>query len=300
MPDPTTVPFEDHGGEGPLLHFAHANGFPPGTYRRLFARFAEHYQVKAIRQRPLWPGEPWEAYANRRVLAEDLIRMLDGIGARGVIGVGHSLGADVTIDAAAARPELFRALVLIEPVLLPHHVVGAFYAGEGPPPAAFDLIAGALKRRDRWPDHQAAFDHFRPKPAFARMDDAALWDYVNAVVGPMPVDSTESPRAGPQLGLLYPREWEARIYARPSTDVWDELPTLVHPTLGLRGGATDTVTPEAWRDWRELQPAARLVELPGLGHLLPMEAPEQVADTILAFLAGLPAETRLTEAGGTA
>ncbi|HEX8438854.1 MAG TPA: alpha/beta hydrolase, partial [Archangium sp.] len=32
MSDPLHL--EDWGGTGPVLHLAHANGFPPATYRR--------------------------------------------------------------------------------------------------------------------------------------------------------------------------------------------------------------------------------------------------------------------------
>ena len=36
-----------------------------------------------------------------------------------MIGMGHSIGAIVTLRAALREPTLFRALVLIDPVLLP-------------------------------------------------------------------------------------------------------------------------------------------------------------------------------------
>jgi len=302
------IPHDTFGGAGPPLHFAHANGFPPAAYRRFLAPLAARHQVVAIRQRPLWPGARWEDFSDWRVLGDDLARLLDGLGARGVVGVGHSLGGVATLYAAAARPDLFRALVLIEPVFLEPARLEQLHRGDFGPVERIPIVQAALQRRERWPDRRAAFDHWRPKPVFARLSDAALWDYVEAAVGtihrarheagdpggtaagdpgedpgtPTPDEGTVA--AGPGVGLVYPRQWEARIYATPPADVWDLLPRVAQPTLALRGAETDTITPAAWAMWRRLQPGATFVELPGVGHLLPMEAPGRVAEAVLEFL----------------
>ena len=46
----------DWGGTGPTLHFAHANGLPPATYRVLFERLRERHRVVSMEARPLWSG----------------------------------------------------------------------------------------------------------------------------------------------------------------------------------------------------------------------------------------------------
>jgi pimeloyl-ACP methyl ester carboxylesterase len=56
------------------------------------------------------------------------------------------------------------------------------------------------------------------------------------------------------------------------------------PTLILWGDS-DSVTPVAQgRDLAKLIPAAKLVELPGVGHIPAMEAPDQFDAALLAFL----------------
>ena len=35
------------GGDGPIVHLAHANGFPPGAYRLLAETLTDRYQVIA-------------------------------------------------------------------------------------------------------------------------------------------------------------------------------------------------------------------------------------------------------------
>lgn len=290
-PHTTTIPFDDFGGEGPLIHFAHANGFPPATYRQLLARLAERAHVVAIHHPPLWPGQSWDDFDDWRVLGVDVIQLLESLGARDVVGIGHSLGGVATIYAAAARPDLFRALVLIEPVLIMPEVYHRLGFGKPGAEARIPIIRSALQRRERFPDRRAAFEHWRAKATFARLTDATLWNYVNAAI----TDAADAVEAQDGRGkdravatdgvsLLYPRDWEARIYATIPVAVWEVLPQLRTPTLALRGEDTDTISPDAWREWQVRQPGATFVEVPGTGHLLPLESPDAVAEQILGFL----------------
>jgi pimeloyl-ACP methyl ester carboxylesterase len=291
------IPYLDFGGQGRLLHLAHANGFPPGSYRGLAELLRQRGRVIGIAQRPLWPGSDWRKLENWKVLGEDLIRFLDPIeeaaGRPGLIGIGHSLGGVATIYAALARPDLFRALVLIEPVLLPPALLRRFELGARAEIERHPLVQGAWQRRFVWSSRQEAFHHFRPKPVFARFSDRALRDYVNSVIVPAPA-GFQSPMAGEAheteaaaWTLAYPREWEARIYETPPTDIWRALASLDLPMLALRGAETDTIEIASWQEWQRIQPKARFVNLASLGHLLPLEAPERVAGEIRDFLADL-------------
>ncbi|MGZ3458945.1 MAG: alpha/beta fold hydrolase, partial [Archangium sp.] len=46
---------DDWGGTGPVLHLAHANGFPPGSYRKLIEALKPRYHVFTLRSRCLVP-----------------------------------------------------------------------------------------------------------------------------------------------------------------------------------------------------------------------------------------------------
>jgi hypothetical protein len=46
----------DFSGAGPVVHLAHANGFPPGSYHLLADALIERYRVIALPSRALWPG----------------------------------------------------------------------------------------------------------------------------------------------------------------------------------------------------------------------------------------------------
>jgi pimeloyl-ACP methyl ester carboxylesterase len=284
---PGQVPYDDFAGDGPfgslpVLHFSHANAYPPGVYRALLTALAGRYRVLASHHRPLWPGSRPQEIQDWWGIAGDLIRFFDEQNLRGVVGVGHSLGAVATMMAALKRPELFRALVLIEPVFLPQTVLDLLVAGAAlDEPFEMPLVNIARRRRNWWPSRPAAFTHFRPKEVFGRWSDQALWDYVSYG---MVDDETGAVR------LAYPPEWEARIYALPPTGVWQLIPEISQPTLAMRGQESDTLSRPSWALWQELLPQATFQEFAAAGHLLPMELPDEVADGIRAFLERLPGD----------
>lgn len=263
------APLEDLGGDGPLLHFAHANGFPPRCYTPLLQRLAASHHVIAAQARPLW-----DATVPRKLrwtdFADDLLATLEGHGVGPVIGVGHSLGAVATVLAAARAPERFRALVLIEPVFLPPWLVRVMGAVPRALRRRTKMVRTAAARRERYPSRDAAYASFRPKRVFAGLDDAAL----RALVTHMFADDP----AG-DVVLAFPRAWEAAIYAnlpRP----WRALRDVTLPVLGLRGATSNTLFPAAWARWQRRQPHGVFHEIASRGHLLPLEAPIVVGDLI--------------------
>lgn len=270
------IPFVDFGGSGPLLHFAHANGYPPRSFRRFLAPFTEQYHVLAVEHRPLWSDDEPQQLHTWHTIAADLIRFFEQEGLRDVVGVGHSLGAVVTMIAAVERPALFSKLVLIEPIFLPPDVLRAL-AEDPEIILSLPLVQATRNRRNRWPNRQTAFAHFRAKSVFGRCADDVLWDYVQYAL-----EETEDGR----VGLRYRREWEARVYSRPPLNVWHLLPLVDRPTLGIRGAESDALWPEAWARWQEVQPEASFLEFEEAGHLVPLEQPQRVAAAMRDFLDG--------------
>lgn len=271
------IPYYDFGGMGSILHFAHSNGYPPACFRQMLEPLTGDYHVTGMCFRALWPGSRPQEMDSWQLFSDDLHLFFEQQGYEQVIGVGHSLGAVATMKTAWRYPTLFRALILIEPVFMPPDILNIFVAQ---PEAAKQtpLYQKTLKRRTSWPDRQAAFDHFRPKPVFRRWDDEAIWDYINHGLH----DTAQG-----QVALTYRREWEAHIYTQFPQSVWQEIPQVVQPTLAIRGTETDTLFPRAWQLWQELQPQAQFVEIPDAGHMVPMERPRQVASIISDFLHAL-------------
>jgi pimeloyl-ACP methyl ester carboxylesterase len=260
---------------------AHANGFPPATYRPLAATLFDHFQVIALSARPLWPGSRPESVPNWHTLADDLIGGLDELGLKGIVGVGHSLGGVNTMFAAVRRPQLFRAVVLIDPVILPPswlrllRLMRWLGLGQRQP-----LVQGALRRRRTWPSRQACYNHFRGKPLFANWPDASLRAYV---------EGGTRPRTDEGVELVYPPEWEAHIFATPPLDVWRFVPRLRTRTLVIKGEHSDTFQPSSERRMARRLPDAFFHIVPKAGHLLPMERPIEIGSAIREFIRKCPA-----------
>ena len=266
---------EDFGGSGQPIVFAHANGFPVGSYRQFMDCLTGHAVVTGFHQRPLWSPELPPARLNWNRFVDDLIETLEATQQGPVWMMGHSMGAAMATLAAAKRPKLFRGLIMIDPLyLLTRRVV----AQKMTPRHKLDqmpMVRRTLARPTRFADEQEAFDFYRPKRAFTNFSDAVLWDYVRA--------STRPGEEG-ELQLAYDREWEAAAY-RSAPFIWGAVNKIRLPVLGLRGETSDTLSEKAFRRWHRLQPQADLRNCRG-GHLLPLEYPRQTAQHIIEFLAG--------------
>jgi len=270
-----SIPFYDFGGSGPLLHFAGPNAYTPETFRQFIAPFLAHYHVIATYPRPLWPNaSSGELETDWHIISDDLIRFFEQEAICPEVAIGHSLGAVSTVYAAVKRPELFQKLALVDPVFLPPQILQIAAANPQMVQQHIPMVDRALRRKNRWTTRQAAFERLREKKVFRRWSDEALWDYVNYSL----VEENG------EMALRWPREWEAAFYANPPQKVWQAIAQVKHPTLAIRGAESDTLFPEAWANWQQLQPHATFVELPDVGHMMMMERPLLVANTILEYL----------------
>ena len=270
----------EFGGTGPVVHLAHANGFPPGAYGPLAGTLADRFRVIGLPARPLWPGSQPESIQGWHPFTDDLIQGLDALGLRGVCGIGHSMGGVFTLRAAVQRPDLFRALALIDPVILPPSwllAVRLMHAWKLERYQPF--VQGALRRRRTWPSRQACYEHFRGKQLFRKWPESGLRAYVQAAT---------RQRADGTFELIYPPEWEARIFATTPTDIWRDVARLKLPVLFVRGERTNVFRPEFQEHIARMLPGAQFAVIPGAGHLVPLERPAETGRAVGEFFTFLP------------
>lgn len=273
-------PLFEFGGEGPALHLAVANGFPPRTYRPLLLPLTDTYRVLSLPPRPLWPGmgEPPARTGSWRELADDLLAGLRQRGLTDVIAVGHSFGGVASLLAVLAEPGRFRGLILLDPTILPPLAMDAIRAlREHDNAARLPLVEGALNRRSRFASFDEAFAYWRGKALFSDWSDAALRLYT---------ESMTRPAADGGLELTWSPAWEAYYYQSVYTDSWDELPRLdgLLPTLVIGGETTTTFTADAREMARALLPRAAHATIAGHGHLFPHSAPGETERVIRGWL----------------
>lgn len=273
------IPSFDYGGEGAPLHFLHANGYPPECYAPLFDLLKTRYHVFGMKLRPLWDGSKPEALDDWHPLSDDLLQFLTTSGRVPAIGVGHSIGGIVTLRAALRDPGKFHALVLLDPVLFAPsflvmwNLVRALGLGNKVHPK----IMGALKRRRVFDNLDLVFRGYRSREVFKYVSDENLRAYIAGIA---------KPKAGGGFELAYSPEWESRIYLTGlrDFDLWRGLSRLQVPTLIIRGAETDTFLEKAEKLVKKKNPKIQVETLAKSTHILPLERPQEVFDTIQAFL----------------
>jgi pimeloyl-ACP methyl ester carboxylesterase len=272
------TPFFDLGGSGQPLHFLHANGYPAECYRTFFELLQTQYHVFGMYLRPLWKDSNPNEIQSWKPFSEDLLQFLARQTAP-VIGVGHSIGAIVTLRAALQEPTKFRALILLDPVLfVPSQLIAwKFFHALGLSDKVHPLIAGAKRRRREFDNLETVFRSYRSRSVFRYMSDENLRIYIEGIT---------RPKGDGTYRLVYSPEWEAQIYRTglQDFDLWRGLPNLEVPTLFIRGAETDTFLENAASLVKRMQPKGRVETLQKSTHLLPLERPQEVFDILQSFL----------------
>ena len=275
-----------------VLIFAHANGYPPETYQTFLEPFLPQYQVQAIYLRPFWPGSDPGSLKDWRIFRDDYLDFITpwmenhqktNPGSHRIIGVGHSLGAMTTLMAAIIRPDYFRVLVLMEPVLFPQihgRVMGAL-APLNVIERFHPLIRRTLRRKTHFPDREVMFQNYRGKPIFEGLSDQVLGDYVTGL-------AAETADGG--FTLKYSPAWEAKVYETGGIAdwfVWRNLEKVSCPVLVIRGEETYVLRDHTLKKMVNRLPVGQSYTMPGTGHLVPLEAPGKTAEFVLNFLKGI-------------
>ena len=260
--------------------FSHANGFPAGTYRKLFeawrAAGCEVYALPKFGHDARFP-----VTGNWPHLRNELIHFIDQQVKAPAYLVGHSMGGYISVLAAARRHDLALGVVLLDSPILSGwkaralQVAKAAGIGERLSPGHV-----SKRRRQHWPSAQAAYEHFASKPAFARWAPGVLRDYIRY--------GTEVDRgheAGPKARrLAFERMIETAIYNSLPHHITRVL--RAHPLQCPMALVTGSESVEARRVGltasRRLT-HGRISTLEGT-HLFPFEKPKETAAEVLRWI----------------
>jgi len=269
--DGVKLAVHDLGGDGPPLLLAHATGFCGPVLSPLAAHLMDRFHCWAYDARGHGDTEsPAGMDWNWAGFAGDVLAVVDGLGLDRPYGFGHSAGGAALLDAEARRPGTFAALWCYEPIVWPE-ITAELAASRRP------LISGALKRRDRFPSRQDAYDNFASKPPLESLDSKVLRAYVDCGFAP----------DADGVRLKCPSFVEAAIYRQGlAHDGFTRLHRVRCPvTVGWGGRSMAIERPVAQAQVDEL-PSATLAVFPELGHFGPMEGLVSVAGAArAAFLA---------------
>jgi len=270
--------FLDWGGAGHPAHFLHGNGFCAGTYAPFVRQLAGKLHITAsdIRGHSGSEFETIERIRNWRVFAEDLNTLIRGTQMPPVIGMGHSLGAVATAIAAASYPELFKAIILLDPVFLPPRILwkeaGMRLLGLA---RAWPRAVRARKRRRVFNGKADAFRYFVARGIFKSWSPEFVQAYLEC--GLLEKDEqTAVLRCDPEL--------EAQIFESVPLDVWSQCRKIRCPVLAVRGDQSDVFLKEAAVRLARTAVDCEVVTIPKCGHFLTMEKPEPCAQVIRDYV----------------
>ena len=262
------------------LIFVHANGFNAQTYNSLLAPLAAGLRVLAIDQRGhgattlAAKGEGRRSWLDLR---DDLVALLKVLDGPPVVLAGHSMGATVSLLAAAARPDAVKGLVLLDPVIMPRLV--ALYAQvpwtSGALWKKMPIAQAALRRRSVFDDREAVVAAYTGRGAFKTWPETMLADYVDGGF----VDRDDG-----KVELACAPAWEASNYSAQAHDPWRAIRKVTGPVRILRAerGSTCRIGDRFARRGRDV----RVETVAGTSHFLPMERPDLARDAIFAMATG--------------
>jgi pimeloyl-ACP methyl ester carboxylesterase len=249
----------DVAGRGSPIVLVHGLGGSKTIWRRLRDELADRFTVVTYDLRG--SGETTESPPGRElsltVWSDDLRALLTGLGLGPVALVGHSLGASISIKYTLRWPGDVSALVLM---------------GADP-----DLSRLA-------PRMQRTVD---------LIGEVGLPEWVDRYWSTNTPFSATSLDRTPEILAEYramvlandPENYTRTCRAIMSTeDLTGELPIVTQPALVISGSADDRTLPEAGRELSEKLGDGRFIELPDVGHTMPLEAPAEVASAVKAFL----------------
>jgi pimeloyl-ACP methyl ester carboxylesterase len=214
---------------------------------------------------------PAQGYAPE-ILAEDLLALLDGLDISRVVVAAHDIGATVAQTLALRHPERVRALALFNP---PYPGIGERRFDPSAQREFWYQHFHALA----WSDRLIAHDRETLRRYLAHFYDH--WCGRKEAVREREFDAIVDAYARPgavKASIAYHRARAAGRNTQAATAPGESQ--ISQPTV-IAWGELDPVIPPAWADrLGETFLDHELSLLPGIGHFVPLEAPEQTIQTI--------------------
>jgi pimeloyl-ACP methyl ester carboxylesterase len=165
--------------------------------------------------------------------------------------VGHSLGARVALEYAAAHPQRLTAVVAIDFVT--------------------ETFAGGSRPQPYYDDPQAMAARYRLQPPGTTLDAAAL-----RRLGAHSFKKSEG---------RYTWKFDWRCMGRPYPPVWPVLAKVKTRALVVAGGASALMNESALKRVADALPGAETAVVAKAHHHVPLDEPRALAGVLLDFLA---------------
>ncbi len=254
------VAVHDFGGAGErVLIIAHATGFLAQVYRAFAQELTGDLRVVGVDMRGHGDSDApsKEGDFDWRLIAEDLARAIDHIGASELHAFAHSMGGAAVLEVERTHPGTFTSALLFEPII---------------PPAVLQTepaIATAARNRVRsFPSRGHALERYSARPPLGLFRADVLHDYVQYGFA----DTADG-----QITLKCSPESEANTFANAGTIRFMSLAEVELDVVIGRSGDGELPS-ELAQPAVDMLPNARLIDFPTLTHFGPLQEPVIVAN----------------------
>ena len=238
------------GSGDPALVFLHYWGGTSRTWAPVIEILSPTHRCVAIDFRGWGLSDKSAVDFKLETFADDVVGVINRLGLRSFVLVGHSMGAKVALLLAARRPQGLESLVLIAP---------APPVSPGAPEERRRVMLAAYQSREG----VAALG----RPAALPLSQA----HREQVIEDSLAGTAEAKRVWPERDM--------------TRNIGDEASKILVPVHVFVGDADTIETESSLRaGFSGVLPAKEIGVLPGVGHLAPLEAPAEVAGVILAAL----------------
>ncbi|MBC8363802.1 MAG: alpha/beta fold hydrolase [Actinobacteria bacterium] len=245
-------------GSGDLVLFLHGIGHSRIAWDRQLEDLSDRWRCVAWDLPGFGNSAPLE-HMTFPAIADAAVELLDRLGVASAHLVGLSFGGQHALHIVARHPGRVRSLVLADTS------------------AAFGLGGSG---REEW-----IADRLEPIRRGLTPADIAE-SVMDGIAGP-DFSGPDRDLSVAAMERLSPEAYEAAVRCLPDHDVRDQLAAIAVPTLVIVGELDPATPPHVSRMLADGIPGATLVELPGVGHLTPNEAPAEFNRLVRDFLGAL-------------
>ncbi len=262
----------------PILHFLHGNGFCGRVYTPLLERLSADYD--------LWlcdiqghgnsdAGSKFLGWNRNGELALEAFQAQRGIfGNAPVYATAHSLGGVITSLIMAQQPQLFRAAVLLDPVIYTPGLQIMMKSAERLGLTINKIAKKTRTRRAHWPDRDAAYAALTGRGTFKGWTPDSLAAFVDYALRP-------AEQGGVQLKCA--PELEATIFSSAPNGLWSALGKVQTPLLFMYGEESFPFVPKSAALWAQRNGHVQTEQVAG-GHCFMQQYPEASAQRVHEFL----------------
>ncbi len=257
----------------PLIHFLHGNGFCGAVYWNFLREFEQDYGLFLHDVQGHGDSEAGDGFPGWQPVVERTATVIRKhpltAGRLPLIGMGHSFGASLTVFMAARHPELFRCLVLVDPVLFPPTLKMALRMI----PSLNPVVRKARTRTIHWPSREAAWSYLHQRGIFRGFPDEALACYIDHALA----------HEADGLHLKCPREFETQVFSSMPRGLWRAIASVKCPVFILHGEQSYPFVAKGAARAAKVNPNFKVQTTPG-GHCFMIQHPQEAHRLVETFL----------------